>query len=219
MAKKIHNSLTKVFSHSTEIKKYLRKVKNHPYFPAYYLYDTLMGLPKAKRYSDEHLFTLYATLAAWGMNSRGARLAEFGIFKKSILVHREKIEQLSILKLQNVKNHSEISDNIRFLFDKLKLVEKGKRKLVTFSKTMHYLAPNLLMPVDGQKILMFFYNNANIPKEDEKQLAIYFNIFDEYTSFYEKRKDVLQSYKENKIAWKRTIPKIIDNLIIAKSSQ
>lgn len=178
--------------------------------PGLYLYKVLMNFKKEK-FSDEFIDLIYTTLIAWNMNQRGAKLSDFSTFKQSLLEHKEIINSLEQYRIEDLEEVSDLINKINFLFENLQLVAKDKPKLVTFSKTIHFFLPNLLMPIDRRYTIKFFYNNESIPKEDNKQLAIYWDVFHQFkklSTTYD-----FSKYIDN--SWNRSIPKIIDNLLIA----
>ena len=82
----------------------------------------------------------------------------------------------------------------------------SKGRLVSNSKIMHFILPHLVMPMDRKNTLMFFYNNTGESKNK------FLEIFE--SSWYIAKRMNLSYYLDDD--WNRTIPKIIDNAIIAK---
>ena len=186
--------------------------KYRPFDPALYLYNQLLNFGTDKKFTDEFIELVYTTLIAWNMNQRGARLSKFEKFKKSILDNKDRIDSLTKYRLESLdeKDLKEIYETTKKLFKDLQLVQDGKPKLVTFSKTLHYFVPDLTMPVDRAYTLRFYYGNYYVPKSLDKQFDIYWDIFkdtEEFTKYYDFKK-VADS------KWNRSIPKIIDNFII-----
>ncbi|HLC79829.1 MAG TPA: hypothetical protein VJG83_05425 [archaeon] len=201
------------------LKNFLEEVKKNyrPFDPGNYLYKKLMAIPFDDYYSKNHLELIYVTLSAWNMNSRGAKLSEFEDFCGSIISKKNEIESLRKYECGKIKAFEipEILAQIEQLFSSLKLVgtnKNGKEKprLVTFSKTMHFLLPNLFMPIDRTYTLRFFYNNTNVPQKIAKQFEKHNQIFLAANLFAQKHN--LTQYLDTK--WNLNKPKIIDNLII-----
>lgn len=185
--------------------------KYRPLDPGQYLYKLVTDISNGNKFSEKFIQLTYTTLMAWNMNQRGARLSKYNTFRNSILKHRKIIRSLEKLRLDRVNKTEDIMDKVGFLFKRLVLVKKGKPRLVTFSKTMHYFLPNLLMPIDRSYTLKFFYNNTGVPKSLDGQFEMYrqiFSEFDELSKTYNFRKHIDKE-------WNRTVPKIIDNIIIA----
>jgi hypothetical protein len=181
-----------------------------PYDPGQYLYKLMFNTYK-NHFNDNFIDLTYTTLIAWNMNQRGAKLSEYNEFKSSIKNNIRKLKELEVLSIEKNCMNDFVINKLRDLFNKLYLVKKDKPKLVTYSKTLHFLLPNLLMPIDRKYTLQFFYKNTDIPKENEIQFKMYCDIFMQF-------QNLAMSYDFNKFKddnWNSSIPKIIDNLIIA----
>lgn len=217
----------KLISNKSILEKVIEKTKTDykPYDPGQYLYNLL--LEKRKRidiFSDEYLELVYTTLIAWNMNGRGAKLNDFNLFKKSIRKNKVKINSLMDYKIEKLdeKQKAEVLKISEELFNNLDLVgiswtgNKIKSKLVTFSKTLHFLIPNLFVPIDRRYTLDFFYSNKMVPtdsenkKNNEKQIKVFNELFGKFCEMIKIYN--LKKYIDNK--WNTNIPKIIDNAII-----
>ena len=163
------------------------------------------------KFSEKFIELAYTTLIAWNMNQRAAKLSDFNTFKRSLLQNKQLIQSLEPYKIQNLSNSNDLIGTLKLLFDNLQLVADGKPKLVTFSKTLHYFLPDLLMPIDRAYTITYFYNSTNIPKAAEQQFQIYWDVFEQFISLATQYN--FESHKD--ISWNRNIPKIIDNIIIA----
>jgi len=73
---------------------------------------------------------------------------------------------------------------------------------------MHFILPDLIMPIDRKNTLNFFYGNA-------AELENYFTRIFSYSYEIAHRID-LQSFPDS--TWNQSVPKIIDNAIISKMS-
>jgi hypothetical protein len=185
--------------------------KYRPLDPGQYLYKLVADHSMANKFTDKFIQLTYTTLMAWNMNQRGARLSKYNLFRNSLLKNRTIIKSLDKLKIEQVTDTAEIMEKVQFLFKSLQLVKKGKPKLVTFSKTLHYFLPNLLMPIDRSYTIKFFYNYPGLPKDTDQQFIMYSQIFSEFVHL-SKTYDFRKHLDKN---WNRSIPKIIDNVIIA----
>ncbi len=192
--------------------------------PGNYLYNLLLTKrSKIDIFSDEYLELVYTTLIAWNMNGRGAKLNDIDLFKKSIRENKIQIVKLKEYRLEKIGEDMEkVFDIVEFLFENLDLVGKSwtgnkiKSKLVTFSKTLHFLLPELIVPIDRRYTLDFFYSDKTVPtdndskKNNHKQMKIFKEL---YLKFCEIAKTYeLEKYKDNR--WNLNVPKIIDNAII-----
>jgi len=200
---------------ATDIKKLLDYTNEEyrPYDPGLYLYNLMSNYSFEKKFSDEFIELVYTTLTAWNMNQRGAKLAKFDLFKQSILDNKDTIQSLEKYRIEELDSITDaIEKPIRALFKKLDLVET-QSKLVTFSKTLHFFLPNLLMPIDRAYTLRFFYKNYSEANADE-QIQIYLDILDQFRQFAKKHRDN-KAFKERNKRWDKNLPKMIDNIIIA----
>ncbi len=185
------------------------KKEYRPYDPGNYLYRILIERnSKQDPFSDEYLELTYTTLIAWNMNSRRASLEEFDVFKESIRENRETIEELRTHIFHDFNNsYDSIFSKLVRLYSNLKL-SKTKSKIVTFTKTLHFLIPHLIVPIDRKYTLTFFYNTTQI--NTEKQLQYLDRIVQGYMKI-ENRYN-LNNYIDE--TWNLNIPKTLDNIII-----
>jgi len=93
------------------------------------------------------------------------------------------------------------------LYDNLSLMET-KGKLVSNSKMMHYLLPDLVIPMDRQNTLNFFFGNTNESKEK------FLDIIE--CTYYITQEINLSKFLDDE--WNQSVPKIIDNAIICECS-
>lgn len=185
--------------------------KYRPLDPGQYLYKLVTDFDKGKKFSNKFIQLSYTTLMAWNMNQRGAKLSRYDVFKKSILAQSNTLRSLEKYRIESLKSPEDLKPKIRSLFKSLRLVARGKPKLVTYSKTLHYFLPNLLMPIDRRYTLNFFYNSENFKNDETIQFELYWQIFTEFRKMSESYN--FKKHIDRK--WNRNVPKIIDNIIIA----
>lgn len=197
--------------------------KYRVYDPGNYLYRLLMKESLENKFSKEGCELIYSTLASWNMNSRGAKLSEFKEFHKSINDFKKEIIELDKFKLGEISQNkfNEYSVQVETLFNNLKLVgcnvnKIGKKtsekpRLVTFSKTLHFLLPNTVMPIDRKYTLNFFTNKTDFSKSLDKQFEIFINCQKTANEFIQKNKAIIK-YKNS--VWNLNLPKTVDNIII-----
>ena len=155
--------------------------------------------------NDYHLEIAYATLVSWDMNSRGAKMKYFDDFKSNILSCLKHFVELDKIKqIRNNDDELNLTTLLWAIYRKLNLMKTGGC-LVSNSKLLHFLFPSLLMPMDRQNTLQFFYGNTG---ESETK---YFEILELSNEIMRSPLD-WNSYLD--IGWNSTIPKIIDNAII-----
>lgn len=163
---------------------------------------------------DDFYVLIYNTLKAWNMNQQGAKLTSFDNFKKSILRHRLDLENLYKHKLHTITVHEITSEIIRLLervFCGLEVM-KSQRRIVGVSKTLHFLIPDLIMPVDGKYTMTYFYGYNKYSKNSEAEFKTFKEIFLE-THKIVRHLNLTQQDVDNQ-DWNTSVPKLIDNAII-----
>lgn len=194
----------------TQIKKINETYRSGP---DYYFYKKILHQRKQYQYiecflkEDYNIEILYATLVAWDMNSRGAKMLYYDEFKENIMECSDKFKQLEIItQVQDYQCFFKlIFPTLKNLYDKLNLM-KTDGKLVSNSKLLHFLFPDIFMPMDRTNTLMYFYGNTSES----------YNKFEEITkftfSFMNDHRGELIEFLDDQ--WNTTIPKLIDNAII-----
>ncbi len=216
--------LKDLFKDSNEIDIYLKKVEEEyrPYSAANYLYNLILKEyednkvinVKKNSYEDNFIELLWATLDAWNMNSRGAQLVDINDFKTNLNNCANDIESLKKYSIEDLSEKNDkaekIFNQLKNLFENLKLTNT-KTKLVTFSKTMHFLLPNLIVPIDRKYTLKFFELNINI-NNAKYEFSLFKNIESAFGVFASEVN--LDDFVNNKSQWCKYKTKIIDNIII-----
>lgn len=199
------------FLDSTVLETSLARTREEyrPFDPGSYLYHQVLGWNADDKFTRDFIELVYVTLAAWNMNSRGARLSDFKTFSSSLITQRTVMEKLGSFKLGSLEK-PEIQETLKKLFFDLVLVDQGKPPLVTFSKTLHFFFPELIGPIDRTYTLRFFYGHTNIPSSLDAQYRRFIDIELEFARFAGTVS--LAGYKD--LVWNTNVPKIIDNAII-----
>ena len=176
--------------------------------PGSYLYRELCEPTTPSNLNDKYIELIYVTLCSWNMNSRSAKLQEFDVFKQSLLQYSKEIDSLRNVTIEKWNN--EISEKVKNLFMNLNLVATGKPLLVTFSKTMHFILPDLIVPIDRKYTLNYFFESHYIPDSKEGQYKIIDMLQKEF-SLFASSVTLSQYLNEN---WNLSRTKIMDNMII-----
>jgi hypothetical protein len=181
--------------------------------PDLYFYRRTIGLRRAKNIDelldddeDRFIELLYATLVSWDMNSRGAKMEYFDAFKQSILGCKARFSELSTHVLDKL-SEEEFGNAKRLLsvvYSNLNLMKTSGR-LVSNSKVMHFILPDLVMPMDRENTLRFFFGNKG--ESPSKFLDIM-----ECTYRIALRVDLRKFLNTE---WNQSITKVIDNAIIS----
>jgi hypothetical protein len=109
---------------------------------------------------------LYATLASWGLHRMGpgkAKLGELDDLKASFSEQRDRIRALQVLRIEEVDQADceDVANSIWQVMGKLR-VGVGETLLVSNSKALHHLLPDLVPPIDRNYTLMFFIGRPYI---------------------------------------------------------
>lgn len=214
MAKKIKQS--KIDALSSKLPELVKQFKNWWYGsgggPSLYFYQKTIS-----RIRDENLKNLledksfiellYATLTAWDMDARAASLRDFGDFRRSIEENSKKIVGVSDFTLTGMekKDQKTVKRILRNIYDNLDLMKSGG-KLVSISKLLHFTVPDLVMPMDRQNTLKYFYGNTGGSRKR------FLEVFD--ASWQIAQKAELGPHVDN--VFNLSDPKVIDNAINAK---
>lgn len=202
--------LVELFKKKSKLKKCLNHTNKfyRPYDPGLFLYKLLMNF-SGEFLSDNHIELVYTALIAWNMNSRGAKLCGYKKFRNRLLKESNLLQELRSLYIEKLSNEEfvKVFKKIKKLFSSFEISDT-KTQLISFSKTLHFLLPNLIMPIDRKYTLKFFYNRNNI------------NYNTQFYDFCEIHKILhcvslrynLADYLDQN--WNRNIPKIFDNAII-----
>jgi len=171
---------------------------------------------------DQSILTkIRETLVKWNMDNQGADLQSIDVISKNILAHKRILKDLYEYKLHKINSLTsgdglEVLKKVKFVFKNLNVM-KTKRQIVGVSKTLHFLLPDLILPIDGKYSMNFFYG--------------YNKYSDNINAEYETLNDILirshQIVKNLNLSesdvddekWKTSIPKLIDNAIIGFSKE
>jgi len=176
--------------------------------PDLYFYRRLISLRKNSSGVESFLNNnyclevLYATLVSWDMNTRGAKMKYFDDFKANILSCLEQLKEIEYLS-----EDAEIAKLRPVLMETYRELDvmKTSARLVSNSKVLHFLFPNLLMPMDRENTLTYFYGNKS------ESVYKYIEII-ELSFEIMKKLENWNDFLDNE--WNATVPKIIDNAII-----
>ena len=162
--------------------------------------------------SEKFLQRLYRTLEAWGMNKRGARLVDFASMSKSIRNHVDYLKKLYRFRLEmlSTEDIQEVLTLLRVVFCKLEIMNT-RRRIVGVSKALHFLLPDLVMPIDSSNTMIAFYGYNRYGDNPEKEFNTYSDIFIK-THTITKSLNLTESDVDRNL-WSCSVPKLIDNAI------
>jgi len=163
-------------------------------------------------------------MPSWGMHrmgSKGAKMVNFDIFKKEII---KNISEINELKNRNYRNIN--IDNIaKFITEKIH-VSKSYSYLVSSSKVLHHIIPEIFCPIDRNYSLRFmkynkeYWGSKSINVNNEYAYAFIF--YTEMYDFLKINEKIMSEYivevnqnNINDINFNTSLTKIFDNLIMA----
>lgn len=201
---KIENILSTIQSRISEINRRYRKG------PDLYFYRKTLEMRenadniKSFLADDYNAEILYATLVSWDMNSRAAKMKYFDDFRNNLISNIDLLQKLESSIEKGGFRSSKIPSLLQVLYDRMDLMLSNE-KMVANSKVLHYLFPNVLIPIDRTNTILYLYGKGGTSRKRYLE-AINFSF------------DVMESnvcwgnYLDEK--WNSTIPKLIDNAII-----
>lgn len=173
-----------------------------------------------RQYSLENLLEnqaflskLYETLEQWDMNKRAARMVPFDSFADSVRFWKRSLVRIDQYKLhEDIESEfSAIYEVLEKVFCSLKVME-SKRRIVGVSKALHFLLPDLIMPIDGKYTMDAFYGYNKTSKTAKDEFRTFRDIFErtfEIASHLQ-----LAPSDVDGVQWKTSVPKLIDNAVI-----
>jgi len=134
--------------------------------PSIYFYHRILELRRqhpcvtAFLSSDTCIELLYATLVSWDMNGRGAKMKDFADFKNNLQANTRAFQAVEAAAgAFTWVNRNEVVESLSALYDLLTLMQTDG-KLVSNSKTLHFVFPALCPPMDRTNTLQKLYGNT-----------------------------------------------------------
>jgi hypothetical protein len=196
--------------------RYLSKYNSRPPFNEEQLYlhrQTIQlqhhrGSVQAALRDDDFINKLWHTLDKWRMNSRLARLQPLPGFASRL---RNYEDQLIALERFDIEDHSlplnQIAQQLSSLIEEMKLSQTGSQ-VVTGSKALHHIIPDLVPPIDRGYTRRFFW--FWMP-----QFQYHTDIFPYiWMRFAQIARRTNPSQYVNKGDWATSKTKVLDNAII-----
>jgi len=141
--------------------------------PSVYFYDRTIervrSLPQVALAADDRLHELaYATLTAWGMHRMGegvaTKLTPFDMFRDALAGLVKEVQDLRGLSITNVTAAEAVQLSARL--GQLVLrpgISSTGAPLVGNAKTLHFILPDLVPPIDRTYTLRFFFGYMTPP--------------------------------------------------------
>ena len=121
------------------------------------------------------------SLASWGlhrMGPGGPKLVEFRVMTESFRELEERIASLSAYTLSGIESDQvpTVSEGIWDVIAALRIGD-GETKIVSGSKALHHVLPELVPPIDHEYTLRFFFNHKNLYQGDRAAFETMFPYF------------------------------------------
>lgn len=167
-----------------------------------------LGSAKAALEDKDYLKSLYRTLQAWGIGSRGSKLKSLDSFVSTLNKISPEICSLDGLKLdQKGLEIIAVTQKIWNIIDNMQIVN-NIATLVPCSKTLHHILPDLIVPMDREYTQVFFgWQN---PQFQYGQATCFYEAFRAFVSI--SREANPGQYMD--IKWNTSLTKVIDNAIV-----
>lgn len=186
--------------------------------PAIYFHQKALEWQQKDFLGDRHLEYIYATLTAWGMQrpgKRGATMSTFDDFKKSILAVKQPLLEWKDLRIETIDylTFKEMLSDLTDVCFSIKATTSTNTRIVSCSKTLAHILPNLVCPIDKRYTMPFFDAHlGNI--EDERKF--FEEVMETMWNFYH-NPQVLKAIPVPLLStpFFESYPKIFDNLVIA----
>lgn len=96
-----------------------------------------------------------------------------------MLENESSINSLKGLRIESINEADckDLLEELKGLYDKLELTKPNKPKLVTFSKTMHFLLPDLIVPMDRKYTMQYFLNYPTFSGNNDTMFELFRSIY------------------------------------------
>jgi hypothetical protein len=161
----------------------------------------------------EFLENLYRTLQSWGIGRRGSRLVSYRVFADAIGAHSAEIADLDGIRIDELNVDAEqlatsASKSWR-LISSLGIVH-GISKLVSGTKALHHLLPDLIVPMDRTYTQRFF--GLHNPQFQNMTEPDFIGIFAKFCRIAHSAE--VGAYVRTGQPWRTSRTKVIDNAIV-----
>ena len=132
-----------------------------------------------KALQDEYfLKSLYATLKSWGIGQRGSRLLSYDSFVTELRHHTCDIVSLDHLRIDDERiDIPDLTLRIERLVGSISIVDNAN-KLVSCTKALHHILPDVVVPMDRQYTQHFFgWHNPEFQYDPNSCFRVAFHAF------------------------------------------
>lgn len=212
------NECNRLYSHGHDLSLYRDLIQMH------HNTDSLESLLTDDKFYD----VIYDTLCAFGMNQQGARLRRPDQMRQSIKFWKKQLIELykyKIFLIPSMKEYAVVppsNQEDRIGYDIMALLRKvfcglevmeSNRRIVGVSKALHFILPDLVIPMDGRYTMFWFFRNNVFQKTPLDEFNKIFKVI--FLEFYnEIRRLRLTQEDVDNDGWNASVPKLYDSAII-----
>jgi hypothetical protein len=129
--------------------------------------------PSGALQDKEFYESLYATLTAWGLHRMGpgkTKLVDFEQMVASFQSLSTHIKQLEGLQIWNLAPE-QVEETKKMIWNVIASLQIGigQTRIVSGSKALHHLLPELVPPIDREYTLRFFFNHKTLNQGGEAE--------------------------------------------------
>jgi len=127
--------------------------------PSIYFHKKALLEQKNNFLGENHLCMIYAVMPSWGMHrmgSKGAKMVDYAIFRNEILKNKDEICELRNKKCKD----ADINNIVKLITEKIH-VSTSHSFLVSSSKVLHHILPDIISPIDRNYSIRFMRKNKN----------------------------------------------------------
>jgi hypothetical protein len=169
----------------------------------------LLGSVRSAVQDKEFVELLWKTLDKWGMNSRSARLVSVNELWDNLKENANTLTSVEDLRIDDISlDKARVVDEIWEIIQKVH-VTPSENKVVSGTKTMHHLFPDLVPPMDRQYTRVFF---------GWRRQEFQYNPRDAFNDMYLKYVEIALSTNPVQFVgngWQTSRTKILDNAMVA----
>jgi dCTP diphosphatase len=166
--------------------------------------------PSAAVADMEFVESLWTTLDAWGMNTRGARLAPVADFGLELASAGRILDELASTTLDDPDmDFGATLPKLWAAVEAVSGITLTKAKLVATSRALHHILPDLFVPFDRQYTATFFEWYDNEIQSDQKR------VFERTYEAFRKLAITVKPRQYVGEGWRSSPTKILDNAIVA----
>lgn len=159
--------------------------------------------------NDDFIRSLWRTLKAWRLNARGARLLPLEEFRQAFLDHERKISRWDGIRIDDENLQlEEVAKDLWELIDEVRVSEVDN-PIVSGSKALHHLLPELIPPIDREYTRPFFIFWMQYFQNKPNRVFPY--IWEKF-ALIARRVNLRQYVAQTR--WCTSITKVLDNAII-----